>query len=96
MNREDQDVPEYFNAGDDFLANDDVPETDIPVLKIVAEDFVPETLAAAKRINYWLAEHQTEAGVVAVGRLAEALGTADFNAWGDDHLTCSAPSVLPA
>ena len=43
MNREDQDAPEWFNAGNDFLANDEVPETLIPVLKILAEDFVPET-----------------------------------------------------
>ena len=78
MNREDQDAPEYFRAGNDFLADDEVPETLVSVLKILAEDFVPETLAAAALINDWLDEHQPEAGVVAVGRLAEALGTADF------------------
>jgi glutathione S-transferase len=83
MNREDQDAPECFNAGSDFLANDEVPETLIPVLKVLAEDFVPETLAAAALINDWLAEHQPEAGVVAVGRLAEALGTADFTVRGE-------------
>ena len=83
MNREDQDAPEYFNAGNNFLANDDVPETLIPVLKILAEDFVPETLAAADLINSWLAEHQPESGAVAVGRLAEALGTADFTVRGE-------------
>ena len=78
MNREDQDAPEYFSAGNDFLANDEVPETLIPVLNILAEDFVPETLAAADLINNWLDQHQPEPGAVAVGRLAEALGTADF------------------
>ena len=83
MNREDQDAPEYFNAGNNFLANDEVPETLIPVLKILAEDFVPETLAAADLINSWLAEHQPESGAVAVGRLAEALGTADFTVRGE-------------
>lgn len=83
MNREDQDVPECFNAGSDFLANDEIPETLTPVLKILAKDFVPETLAAAALINEWLAEHQPEAGAVAVGRLAEALGTADFTVRGE-------------
>ena len=78
MNREDQDVPEYFNAGNDFLANDEVPQTLLPVLKVLAEDFIPETLAAADLINNWLDQHQPEPGAVAVGRLAEALGTADF------------------
>ena len=78
MNREDQDAPEFFNAGSDFLADDEVPETLVEVLKILAEDFVPETLAAADLINGWLGKHQPEGGSAAVGRLAEALGTADF------------------
>ena len=91
MNREDQDVPEYFNAGNDFLANDEVPETLIPVLKILAEDFVPETLAAAELINSWLDEHQPEAGAVAVGRLAEALGTVDFAVRGETITALAQP-----
>ena len=91
MNREDQDVPEYFNAGHDFPANDEVPETLIPVLKILAEDFVPETLAAAELINSWLAEHQPESGAVAVGRLAEALGTADFTVRGETITALAQP-----
>ena len=62
MNREDQDAPEFFNAGSDFLANDEVPETLVEVLKILAEDFVPETLAAADLINGWLGKHQPEGG----------------------------------
>ena len=91
MNREDQDVPEYFNAGNDFLANDEVPETLIPVLKILAEDFVPETLAVADLINNWLAEHQPEAGAIAVGRLAEALGMADFSVRGETITALAQP-----
>ena len=91
MNREDQDVPEYFNAGSDFLANDEIPETLIPVLKILAEDFVPETLAAAELINSWLDEHQPEAGAVAVGRLAEALGTVDFTVRGETITALAQP-----
>ena len=91
MNREDQDAPECFNAGNDFLANDEVPETLIPVLKILAEDFVPETLAVADLINNWLAEHQPEAGAVAVGRLAEALGMADFSVRGETITALAQP-----
>ena len=83
MNRADQDVPEYFNAGTDFLADDDVPDTLVAVLRVLAEDFVPETLAAAEFINTWLAENQPEAGSVAVGRLAQAMGTAQFNLRGE-------------
>ena len=91
MNREDQDVPECFNAGSDFLANDEIPETLIPVLKILAEDFVPETLAAADLINSWLAKHQPESGAVAVGRLAEALGAADFTLRGETITALAQP-----
>ena len=78
MNRADQDAPEYFTAGTDFLADDEVPETLLAVLRVLAEDFVPETRAAAERINHWLAKHRPEAGSAAVGRLAESPGNADF------------------
>ena len=91
MNREDQDAPEYFNAGNVFPANDEIPETLIPVLKILAEDFVPETLSAAALINSWLAEHQPDPGAIAVGRLAEALGTADFTVRGETITALAQP-----
>jgi glutathione S-transferase len=82
MNRADQDVPEYFNAGTDFLAEDEVPDTLLAVLRVLSEDFVPETRAAAACINAWLAEHQPENGTAAVGRLAEPLGNTDFTVRG--------------
>ena len=91
MNREAQDAPEWFNAGDDFLANDEIPEKLIPVLKVLAEDFVPETLAAAELINSWLDENQSEVGAIAVGRLAEALGTADFTVRGETITALAQP-----
>lgn len=78
MNRADQDVPEYFSAGTDYLADDEIPETLLAVLRVLAEDFVPETRAAAECINNWLAEHQPEAGTAAVGRLANPLGNGEF------------------
>ena len=91
MNREDQDAPEYFNAGSDFLPDDEVPGTLVSVLKIVAEDFVPETLAASALINDWLDEHQPDVGAVAVGRLAEALGTVDFTLRGETITALAQP-----
>ncbi len=62
MNRADQDVPEYFDAGSDFLAGDDVPQSLLNVLKVVAEDFVPETRAAADSINQWLKDNAPDSG----------------------------------
>ena len=79
MNRYDQDVPEFFSAGTDFVDGDDVPESLMSVLQVLAEDFVPETLAAADAINAWLGENKPEAGAPAVGRLAQAAGTATFD-----------------
>jgi glutathione S-transferase len=79
MNRADQDAPEYFNAGSDFLADDLVPDTLLAVLRVLAEDFVPETRAAAECINAWLAENPPEPGAPAVGRLAQAIGGAGFS-----------------
>lgn len=78
MNRPEQDAPEYFNAGTDMLADDEVPDTLIAVLRILAEDFVPETLAWADFINSSLAQNPPSAGSPAVGRLADAMGSAEF------------------
>lgn len=91
MNRADQDVPEYFNAGTDFLADDEVPETLLAVLRLLAEDFVPETRAAADVINRWLAENQPEAGTPAVGRSAHAIGTAEFTVRGETITALAQP-----
>ena len=66
-----------------------MPET--LVVFNLAEDFVPETLAAAALINDWLDEHQPEAGAVAAGRLAEAPGTADFTVRGETITTLAQP-----
>ena len=83
MNRYDQDVPEFFNAGTDFVEDDVVPESLMAVLRVLAEYFVPETLAAADAINGWLADNKPEAGTPAVGRLAQAPGTATFDLRGE-------------
>ncbi len=83
MNRPDQDAPEYFDAGTDFLPDDEVPATLLAVLRVLAEDFVPETRAAAQFINAWLAENRPEAGAPAVGRLEQAMGSAEFTLRGE-------------
>jgi glutathione S-transferase len=78
MNRADQDVPEYFEAGTDFLADDEVPGSLLAVLKVLAEDFLPETRSAADTINQWLAENQPQAGTAA----ERMLGTSQFSVRG--------------
>lgn len=91
MNRPDQDVPEFFAPGTDFLNNDEIPETLMAVLRAVAEDFVPETRAAASVINDWLGRQQPEAGAAAVGRLGNQLGRAEFSVRGQSITALASP-----
>jgi len=63
MNRPELDVGEFEVQDGQFLANDATPDTLIAVLKHLAIDFVPETRAAAIRINEWIDEQESlEAG----------------------------------
>lgn len=71
MNRPDQDAPEYFNAEEGYLPDDEVPASLLDVLSVIAEDFVPETEAAAGVINDWLAENKPDAGTAADRMLDE-------------------------
>ncbi len=79
MNRADRDAPEFFGAGEDFLPGDAIPPTLVRVLQVLAEDFVPETAAAAATLKLWLAAEAPAAGEPAVGRLATSPGTAQFD-----------------
>ncbi|MDB9969690.1 glutathione S-transferase N-terminal domain-containing protein [Porticoccaceae bacterium] len=80
MNRADQDAAEFFNPGDDYLPDDSIPETLVAVLKVLAEDLVPETYTAAAVINQWLADNQPEPGTSAQGLLGHRMfGMAEFN-----------------
>lgn len=72
MNRPDQDAPEYFDADDAYLADDEIPQTLIDVLKLLSEDFVPETQAHAERINQWLSENDPQSGTPAERSLDKA------------------------
>jgi len=80
MNRADQDAPEFFNPGSDYLPDDSIPDTLVAVLSVLAEDLVPETHAAAAVINQWLVDNQPEPGTSAQGSLAHRMfGMAEFN-----------------
>ena len=94
MNRYDQDEPEFFNAGTDFVNDDEVPESLMAVLRVLAEDFVPETLAAAEAINGWMAEKNRK-GCAGAGRLAKAPGTASFVLRGETIEALYSRIVLP-
>lgn len=56
MNRPEPDVGEFEIQDGAYLADDRVPDSLIDLLKHVAIDFVPETIAAADCINGWIDE----------------------------------------
>lgn len=76
MNRLTPDLCEYEDQSEDWLANDEVPETLINLARVMAEDFVPETIAAADAINEWLESAEPVAPLTECQR---ALGVASFS-----------------
>jgi hypothetical protein len=62
MNRTESDMGEFPEQEETFLENDEIPDTLKAVLKKIGEDLVPESKAAAERINQWLAENNPAAG----------------------------------
>ena len=79
MNRPEPDVGEFENQEDQYLAEDEIPDTLIAVLKHIAIDFVPETQAAAECVNQWIADQpQLPSGSTA----ERVVGQADFEVRG--------------
>ncbi len=87
MNREDQDAPEFFEAGADYLTDDEIPDTLLAVMRILAEDLVPETRAAAECINLWLAENAPESG----SRAERFVGMGSFEVRGRPMMAAAQP-----
>lgn len=56
MNWSEAGLVEFSRKDETYLDDDEIPETLIDLLRAIAEDFVPETLAAAEVINAWIAE----------------------------------------
>ena len=79
MNRADQDASEYFDCGTDFLPNDEIPDTLQTVLRVVAQDFIPETAASADFLNLWLSQKNPDEGSSAVFRLGSSIGSIEFH-----------------
>jgi len=84
MNRPEPDCGEFVKEGelsfaDAFAPNDEIPETLVAVLRQLAVDFVPETIAAAEFINGWLdARPDLESGTP----LERGVGMASFEVEG--------------
>lgn len=87
MNRADQDAPEFYEAGQGFLPNDEVPATLLPVLSVIAEDLVLETRAAADCINDWLTQNKPQDGEKA----ERFVGMAEFEVRGQAMMAVAQP-----
>ena len=83
MNRAESDTAEFFEAGHGYLEQDEIPETLVRVLSILAEDLVPETQAAALSINHWLADNQPSQGTSASRFLGKNQSMAEFTVRGE-------------
>ena len=79
MGRLDADALEFENRHADYLGDDAIPDTLIDLLKALAIDFVPETLAAADAINAWIAGQDDLPPQAACERMA---GFSQFEASG--------------
>ncbi len=63
MNRLGGDFDGFERKDESYLENDEIPTTLSDLMSVMAQDFVPETLAAADTINSWLSEQgHIEAG----------------------------------
>jgi len=58
MNRPEPDIGEFDRKEENYLPEDEIPDTLIEVLQHIAIDFVPETAAAAETINAWLEQNK--------------------------------------
>lgn len=75
MNRPEHDVGEFKTQDGEYLASDKIPASLVNVLKHIAIDFVPETLAAASCINNWISQQDNlEPGT----ECARGVGMASF------------------
>ncbi|MGI9326609.1 MAG: glutathione S-transferase family protein [Pseudomonadales bacterium] len=79
MNRPELDVGEFEIQNGSYLAEDQVPDSLLDLLRHIAIDFVPETAAAAACINQWIEAQE----VLAPGTpLLRGVGSASFEVQG--------------
>jgi glutathione S-transferase len=57
MNSVDADMPEFPEQRPEFLPGDEVPETLLDILRLMANDFLPEMLGIFASVEAWLADN---------------------------------------
>ncbi|MEM8940978.1 MAG: glutathione S-transferase family protein [Pseudomonadota bacterium] len=84
MNRPEPDTGEFDERPAAYLEDDEIPETLISAMKVIAEDFLPETLGSAAVINNWIHSQEDLKSGTPVER---GVGFATFDLRGE---SCSA------
>ena len=75
MNVADAGMAEFPDLPEAFLANDDVPESLIAILQLMARDYMPELLGIATGVEDWLQAHPEVASGSAVPASTAGMGT---------------------
>ncbi|MEM7078739.1 MAG: glutathione S-transferase N-terminal domain-containing protein [Pseudomonadota bacterium] len=87
MNRPEPDMGEFGLPAEAYLSDDKIPDTLVAVLRELAVDFVPETIAAAQVTNTYLAEHPDLEGTP----VERAVGMGSFTVDGDTISSMAQP-----
>ena len=81
MNRPEPDIGEFDEMkADQYLPDDEVPDSLRKLLNHIAVDFMPETTAAADAINAWIEEQNPEPGAM----VERAVGLCQFEVQGQE------------
>jgi hypothetical protein len=78
MNACDADMAEFPDQQAEFLDDDEVPETLLEVLRLMARDFLPELLGIFASVESWLAEHPESRPDDPVPKASAAQGPGPF------------------
>ncbi len=62
MNASDSGMAEFPDMEQDFLPDDAIPETLMPVLKLIVQDYFPEIVGIVNEVNKYVEENNPESG----------------------------------
>ncbi|MCY4425517.1 MAG: glutathione S-transferase [Halieaceae bacterium] len=75
MNTGDAGMAEFPNQPEDYLADDVVPGTLFPVLRLMAQDYMPELLGITASVDSWLQAHPEIEAASVVPASSAGMGT---------------------
>lgn len=75
MNVEGSGTGELFDLDEDFPPKDEIPDTLVPILQLVSQDFMPELLSLVSSVDDWLADHPEVSSGTPVPASTAAMGT---------------------